>query len=72
MVGGGCGLAGSKGVLAAGADADVLVVGGNVLEDLARLHDVQTVFRAGVLVGSEDGRQPDTASITAPKREIDR
>ena len=67
-----CGLDGRKGVLAAGADADVLVVGGNVLEDLAALHDVRTVFRAGVLVGSQDGGQPDTASIAAPKREIDR
>ena len=67
-----CGLGGRKGVLAAGADADVLVVGGNVLEDLAALHDVRMVFRAGVVVGSEDGGQPDTASIAVPKREIDR
>ena len=45
-----CGLTGRKGVLARGADADVLVVGGNAIADLRRLHDVLAVFRAGTQV----------------------
>ena len=44
------GLAGRKGVLAPGADADVLAVGGDPLADPAALLDVRAVFRAGVRV----------------------
>ena len=47
-----CGLAGRKGVVRPGADADILAVAGDVFEDLARLHDVRAVFRAGVCVVS--------------------
>lgn len=43
-----CDVADRKGALAPGMDADILVVGGNVLEDLNRLDDVRAVFRAGV------------------------
>ncbi|WP_232246298.1 amidohydrolase family protein [Kitasatospora mediocidica] len=42
-----CGLAGVKGVLKPGADADVLVVGRDPLHDLAALRDVRSVYRAG-------------------------
>jgi imidazolonepropionase-like amidohydrolase len=45
-----CGLAGRKGVLAPGADADVLVVAGDLSADLSALHDVRAVYRAGVPV----------------------
>ena len=41
-----CGLAG-KGSLAAGFDADLIAVAGNPLADLAALHQVSAVFRAG-------------------------
>lgn len=42
-----CGLAGRKGRLVRGADADLLAVGGNPLRDLRVLTDVRAVFRAG-------------------------
>ncbi|MET8752202.1 amidohydrolase family protein [Streptomyces sp. NPDC004667] len=42
-----CGLAGVKGSLKTGADADLLVVGSNPLLDLTALHDVRSVYRAG-------------------------
>jgi imidazolonepropionase-like amidohydrolase len=45
-----CGIADRKGTLAPGTDADLLVVGGNPLQDLAALHDVRAVYRAGVPV----------------------
>lgn len=48
-----CGLEGRKGVLAPGADADVVAVGGDPLADLAALHDVRAVFRAGARVTGE-------------------
>lgn len=44
------GLAGRKGRLGAGADADVLAVNGDPLQDVSRLRDVRAVFRAGVQV----------------------
>ena len=42
-----CGVADRKGTIAAGMDADLLAVEGNVVDDLARIHDVVAVFRAG-------------------------
>jgi imidazolonepropionase-like amidohydrolase len=45
-----CSLADRKGVLTVGRDADIVAVGGNPLADLATLHDVRAVFRAGVRV----------------------
>lgn len=42
-----CGLAESKGILKAGADADLLVVGSNPLKDLAALRGIRSVYRAG-------------------------
>ncbi|MFD1503190.1 amidohydrolase family protein [Streptosporangium lutulentum] len=45
-----CGVADRKGRIAVGADADLLVVTGNPLDDLDRLRDVRAVFRAGVRV----------------------
>jgi imidazolonepropionase-like amidohydrolase len=45
-----CSVADRKGVLTVGRDADIVAVGGNPLADLAALHDVQAVFRAGVRV----------------------
>jgi imidazolonepropionase-like amidohydrolase len=45
-----CGVADRKGRISVGADADLLVLGGNPLKDLNRLHDVHAVFRAGVQV----------------------
>jgi imidazolonepropionase-like amidohydrolase len=41
-----CGLGGSKGRLRAGYDADLLVVGGNLAEDVRRLGDVRQVVLA--------------------------
>jgi imidazolonepropionase-like amidohydrolase len=73
-----CGLKGRKGVLAAGADADILAVRGNALEDLRCLHDVRAVFRAGECVVFEDLAQgpvatPEEASwMAALKRGMDR
>jgi imidazolonepropionase-like amidohydrolase len=43
-------LGASKGRLAAGADADVLVIHGNPLADIAAVRNVESVFRAGVRV----------------------
>ena len=45
-----CGLAGRKGVLAPGADADILAVRGDALHDVGRLRDVLAVYRAGTPV----------------------
>jgi imidazolonepropionase-like amidohydrolase len=45
-----CGVSDRKGRIAVGADADLLVVTGNPLDDLDRLRDVRAVFRAGVRV----------------------
>jgi imidazolonepropionase-like amidohydrolase len=42
-----CGLGDRKGSLAAGKDADILVVGGNPLDDVKALLDVRAVYRAG-------------------------
>jgi imidazolonepropionase-like amidohydrolase len=44
------GLGESKGRIAAGADADVLVIHGNPLADIGSITNVQAVFRAGVKV----------------------
>jgi len=44
------GLAGAKGRIAAGADADVLVVRGNPLADIGSVTHVVAVYRAGVRV----------------------
>ncbi len=46
----GIGLGGSKGRLAAGADADVLVVRGDPVADIGAVTDVAAVFRAGARV----------------------
>ena len=75
-----CGLAGRKGVLAGGADADVLVVAGDALEDLRALRQVRAVFRGGVRVVADPDERPHdaaaapppTASMADAKRGIDR
>ncbi|MFW1886576.1 amidohydrolase family protein, partial [Acinetobacter nosocomialis] len=41
------GLAGVTGALLPGYDADLVVVGGNPLEDLADLHDLELVLQRG-------------------------
>jgi imidazolonepropionase-like amidohydrolase len=46
----GIGLGDSKGRIAAGADADVLVVGGDPVADIGAVTDVAAVFRAGARV----------------------
>jgi imidazolonepropionase-like amidohydrolase len=45
-----CGLAGRKGRLSPGHDADILAVGGDPLADIAALTDVSAVFHSGVRV----------------------
>jgi imidazolonepropionase-like amidohydrolase len=45
-----CGLSGRKGVIASGADADLLAVTGKPLDDVSRLRKVRAVYRAGVRV----------------------
>ncbi|GIF95908.1 amidohydrolase family protein [Catellatospora citrea] len=45
-----CGVDGRKGQITIGADADLLAVHGNPMEDPAALLDVQAVFRAGVRI----------------------
>jgi imidazolonepropionase-like amidohydrolase len=45
-----CGLAGRKGRLAPGFDADLLVVAGDPLTDPAAVRDVRAVYRAGKVV----------------------
>jgi len=47
---GALGLEGAKGRIAAGADADVLVVRGDPLTDIGSVTDVEAVYRAGVRV----------------------
>lgn len=42
-----CGLTGRKGGLAPGADADLVAVSGDPLDDISAVHDVVAVFRAG-------------------------
>jgi imidazolonepropionase-like amidohydrolase len=42
-----CGLTGRKGRLAPGADADLVAVSGDPLDDISAVHDVVAVFRAG-------------------------
>lgn len=49
-----CGLAGRKGSLVAGADADIIAVPGNPLVDPKALFHVAAVFRAGVPVPPAD------------------
>lgn len=46
-----CGLAGRKGAITPGADADLLAVAGNPLDDLNALTRVAAVYRAGRPVG---------------------
>ena len=67
-----CGLAGQKGVLAPGADADILVVRGDALRDVSRLKDVLAVFRAGTPVAGAGRPQEVVASMAASNRGIDR
>jgi imidazolonepropionase-like amidohydrolase len=45
-----CGLAGRKGAITAGYDADLLAVHGNPLTEIGDIHRVAAVFRAGVRV----------------------
>jgi imidazolonepropionase-like amidohydrolase len=45
-----CRVEGRKGRIAAGADADILVVNGDPTHDTAAILDVQAVFRAGIRV----------------------
>ncbi|MCX4461014.1 amidohydrolase family protein [Streptomyces sp. NBC_01728] len=45
-----CRVEGRKGRISAGADADILVVNGDVEHDPAAVLDVQAVFRAGTRV----------------------
>jgi imidazolonepropionase-like amidohydrolase len=45
-----CGLGDRKGRLAAGFDADLLVLDGNPLEDLSALHRVRAVYVRGAAV----------------------
>jgi imidazolonepropionase-like amidohydrolase len=45
-----CNIADRKGTLAVGRDADILAVEGNPMVNLAALHDVRAVFRAGARV----------------------
>lgn len=42
---------GSKGRIAAGADADVLVVQGNALADMTAVTNVSAVFKGGIRIG---------------------
>lgn len=55
-----CGLAGRKGSLRPGMDADLLVVAGDPLSDPSALLEVRAVFRGGVLVR---GGAPAEASV---------
>ena len=57
-----CGLKARKGVLAADADADILAVRGNALEDLRCLHDVRAVWRAGECAVLDDLDQDPAAT----------
>lgn len=45
-----CGLAGRKGVIRPGADADLLVLSGNPISDLSQITAVAAVFRHGTRV----------------------
>lgn len=51
-----CGLSGRTGRLRSGLDADLLVVGGNAVEDITALHDVRVVVSRGEEVPT--GRRP--------------
>jgi imidazolonepropionase-like amidohydrolase len=42
-----CGIADRTGTIEAGKDADLLVVAGNPLADLAALHDIRAVYARG-------------------------
>jgi len=46
-----CGVSPLVGTLEAGKEADLFVVGGNPLEDIERIADVQAVYQAGCRVG---------------------
>lgn len=50
-----CGVGDRKGRLAPGFDADLLVLGGDPFADIAAVHDVRAVYRAGVLVHTDEG-----------------
>jgi imidazolonepropionase-like amidohydrolase len=52
-----CGLRGRKGRVAVGADADLIVIAGDPLRDIAAVHNVVAVYRDGRLVLG-----PDSAS----------
>ncbi|RSS81179.1 amidohydrolase [Streptomyces sp. WAC06614] len=54
-----CGLAGVKGTVKAGADADLLVVAGNPLHDLTALRRVRCVYRAGCRTGRGESEATD-------------
>lgn len=45
-----CGVEGRKGRIRAGADADLLVVGGDPIKNPASLRDIRAVYRAGARV----------------------
>jgi imidazolonepropionase-like amidohydrolase len=45
-----CGVEDRKGRISVGADADLLAIDGDPLQDLNRLHHVRAVFRAGIQV----------------------
>jgi imidazolonepropionase-like amidohydrolase len=45
-----CGIDGRKGRIVVGADADLLAIDGDPLDDITRLRDVRAVFRAGLRV----------------------
>lgn len=49
-----CGLAGRKGRIVPGADADLIVVGGNPLSDIRAIHAVRAVLRSGMWLSASD------------------
>jgi imidazolonepropionase-like amidohydrolase len=59
-----CGIADITGTLEPGKDADILVVAGNPLDDLAALHQVVAVFARGSRV-PEPARQQGLPEATA-------
>ncbi|QUQ70186.1 amidohydrolase family protein [Kutzneria sp. CA-103260] len=56
-----CGVGGRKGRIAAGYDADVLVVAGDVQRDLTSILDVRAVYRAGALTSGVLDESTQTA-----------